>query len=27
YAALDAYGPCPAHRPSFLKKYYEKRGF
>ncbi len=20
YAALDAYGPCPAHRPSFLKK-------
>ena len=26
YAAIDEYGLCPAHRPSFLKKYYEKRG-
>ena len=25
YAAIDQYGPCPAHRPSFLKKYYAKR--
>ena len=25
YAAIDAYGPCPAHRMSFLKKYYAKR--
>ena len=25
YAALDDYGPCPAHRPSFLKKYYAAR--
>lgn len=25
YAAIDEYGPCPAHRPSFLKKYYAKR--
>ncbi|MCC8356520.1 MAG: ribonuclease HII [Oscillospiraceae bacterium] len=25
YAALDEYGPCPAHRMSFLKKYYAKR--
>lgn len=23
YAALEAYGPCPAHRPSFLRKFYE----
>ncbi len=22
YAALETYGPCPAHRPSFLKKFY-----
>lgn len=26
YAAIDEYGICPAHRPSFLRKYYEKRG-
>lgn len=26
YAAIDQYGPCPAHRPSFLKKYYERLG-
>lgn len=26
YAAIDEYGPCPAHRMSFLKKYYERRG-
>lgn len=26
YAAIDEYGLCPAHRPSFLRKYYEKRG-
>lgn len=26
YAAVDAYGLCPAHRPSFFKKYYERRG-
>ena len=25
YAALDAYGPCPEHRMSFLKKYYERK--
>ncbi len=25
YEAIDKYGPCPAHRPSFLKKYYAKR--
>ena len=25
YEAIDMYGPCPAHRPSFLKKYYAKR--
>ena len=25
YAALEKYGPCPAHRPSFLKKLYAKR--
>ena len=25
YAAVDAYGLCPAHRPSFFKKYYAKR--
>ena len=23
YAALTAYGPCPLHRQSFLKKIYE----
>ena len=23
YAALTAYGPCPLHRQSFLKKFYE----
>lgn len=26
YAALDAYGPCPIHRRSFLKKYFAARG-
>lgn len=26
YAALEAYGPCPAHRRSFLKKFYERQG-
>ena len=26
YAAIEQYGPCPAHRMSFLKKFYEKRG-
>ncbi|MBR6717349.1 MAG: ribonuclease HII [Oscillospiraceae bacterium] len=26
YAALEQYGPCPAHRPSFLKKFYERGG-
>ena len=25
YEAIDKYGPCPAHRPSFLKKYYAER--
>ena len=25
YGAIDKYGPCPAHRMSFLKKYYAKR--
>ncbi len=25
YAALEKYGPSPAHRPSFLKKFYAKR--
>ncbi len=25
YAAIDEYGICPAHRPSFLKKYYERK--
>lgn len=25
YAALEAYGPSPIHRMSFLKKFYEKR--
>lgn len=25
YAALEKYGPCPEHRPSFLKKFYAKR--
>ncbi|MCI8524625.1 MAG: ribonuclease HII [Oscillospiraceae bacterium] len=25
YAALDEFGPCPLHRRSFLKKYYEKK--
>ena len=25
YAAIEQYGMCPAHRPSFLKKYYAKR--
>lgn len=25
YAAVDAYGLCPEHRPSFFKKYYAKR--
>jgi len=26
YDAIAAYGLCPAHRPSFLKKYYERNG-
>lgn len=26
YEAIDQYGICPAHRPSFLKKYYERKG-
>lgn len=26
YEAIDKYGICPAHRPSFLKKYYERKG-
>lgn len=25
YAALERYGPCPAHRPSFLKKFDARR--
>ena len=25
YAAVDAYGLCPEHRPSFFKKYHAKR--
>ena len=25
YAAIDEYGVCSAHRPSFLKKYYERK--
>ena len=25
YAAIDEYGVCPAHRPSFLKKYCERK--
>lgn len=25
YAAVDEFGLCPAHRPSFFKKYYAKR--
>ena len=25
YAALEAFGPSPVHRPSFLKKFYAKR--
>ena len=25
YAAIDEFGPCPIHRMSFLKKYYDKR--
>ena len=26
YAMLDQYGPCPAHRRSFLKKWEARRG-
>ncbi|MBQ5338614.1 MAG: ribonuclease HII [Oscillospiraceae bacterium] len=26
YEAIDQYGICPAHRPSFLEKYYERKG-
>lgn len=26
YEAIGKYGICPAHRPSFLKKYYERKG-
>ena len=25
YAAVDEYGLCPVHRPSFFKKYYDKK--
>ena len=25
YAALEQYGPCPIHRMSFLKKFYEQK--
>ena len=25
YAALEQYGPCPIHRRSFLKKFYEQK--
>lgn len=25
YAALETYGPCPLHRTTFLKKFYEKK--
>ena len=25
YAAVDKYGLCPVHRPSFFRKYYEKK--
>lgn len=25
YAALEQYGPCPIHRKSFLKKFYEQK--
>lgn len=25
YAALEQYGPCPIHRTSFLKKFYEQK--
>ena len=25
YAAIEKYGPCPAHRPSFLRKFYERQ--
>ena len=25
YAALEQYGPCPIHRKTFLKKFYEKK--
>ena len=25
YAALDELGPCPEHRMTFLRKYYERR--
>lgn len=26
YEAIEQHGPCPAHRPSFLKKFYERQG-
>lgn len=26
YAALEEFGPCPAHRRSFLRKFYERQG-
>jgi len=26
YEAIEKYGMCPAHRPSFLRKFYEKQG-
>lgn len=26
YEALDQYGPCPIHRQSFLRSWYERRG-
>ncbi|MBR1763927.1 MAG: ribonuclease HII [Ruminococcus sp.] len=25
YAKIDEFGPCPLHRPSFLKKYYARK--
>ena len=26
YAAIEKHGTCPAHRPSFLRKFYEQQG-
>ena len=25
YAALEAYGPCPIHRLTFLKKFFQQK--